>query len=101
MENRKGSLFQKRFKRIAIQNNAKLIYTLAYIHHNPIHHGYTCNFIDWEFSSYRSFTNEKAKSLIEREIVFGWFEENYNEPRKAFFKYHEEFKFEKSDMYEV
>ncbi len=97
LENRKGSLFQKRFKRIAIQDDNRLFYILAYIHHNPIHHGYASNFTDWKYSSFRSFLKEKSSSLISRNEVFSWFEENYEDSKEGFFTYHQQFQLEKSE----
>jgi len=41
--------------------------TLNYVHHNPVHHGYTKNWEDWPWSSARAFLErlgrEKAKEI--------------------------------------
>lgn len=55
---RHGSLFQAKFKRIAITDEAHFRYLLWYIHHNPIHHGYTVTYEDWAFSSYKSYVGK-------------------------------------------
>ena len=36
---RKGTLFSPKVKRIFIENDDRLRYLIAYVHHNPIHHG--------------------------------------------------------------
>ncbi len=70
--NRKGSLFQKRPKRIAIESIERLLYQICYIHHNPIHHHLRNDFHEWKYSSYNSFISEKP-FLIERKKVVSFF----------------------------
>ena len=38
--NRTGTLFERPFKRILIENESYLKYLVYYIHHNPVKHGY-------------------------------------------------------------
>lgn len=71
--NRTGSLFQKPFKRIKISTRDYLLTLIHYIHHNPIHHCYTEDFTDWEFSSYRAIIGSRETKL-EREKVLNLFD---------------------------
>ena len=52
---RHGSLFQSRFKRIEISNHVKLLNTICYVHHNPIHHDISPFYEVWCYSSYKAF----------------------------------------------
>ncbi|MBK7869998.1 MAG: hypothetical protein IPJ74_04540 [Saprospiraceae bacterium] len=51
-ENRTGSLFQKRFRRIAIQKESQLTSLIHYVHQNPVHHGFATTHVEWAYSSY-------------------------------------------------
>ena len=93
-EKRTGSLFQKRFKRVLVQSEAKLWHLLAYVHHNPIHHKFTKNYTAWKFSSYSAYLSDQPTS-INREDVLKWFSEDVVKARELFLKYHEEFRLDK------
>ena len=73
-QNRTGSLFQKRFKRIHIDTERYLLKLLHYIHNNPIHHHFCKNFNDWKFSSYNAIVSH-GETNIERDSVIGWFDD--------------------------
>jgi REP element-mobilizing transposase RayT len=110
-QNRTGSLLQKRFKRISVNDEYKRWHLLAYIHHNPIHHRFQTNYKDWVFSSYNTYLSE-SPTLIIREEVLAWFDLWHEAPRllnleglvnvdegkrrkatiERFVKYHKEFK---------
>ncbi len=90
-ESRTGSLFQKRFKRVLIKSEPRLLYILAYIHHNPIHHGFSQDFEDWKYSSYSAFLNMNKSSLIARNNVFSYFDQNPEQGRDSFINYHKDF----------
>jgi len=67
--NRKGPLWQSRFKAVRIKTNQQFLHTHRYIHLNPT----TSNLVetpeDWEFSSYKDFiTDEKYLKDIVTEI---------------------------------
>lgn len=63
---RTGSLFQKRFKRVSVKSETYLFTLIHYIHHNPIHHHFTDNFVEWKYSSYLAFIrNSKTKVATE------------------------------------
>ena len=62
-ENRRGSLFQKRFKRVQIDNEVALLNKICYVHHNPIHHGINPCYDDWRYSSYESYLSDKPTKI--------------------------------------
>lgn len=89
---RKGGLFQKRFKRVLAINDFRKLQLTCYIHHNPIHHGITQNYQDWKYSSYRAYLSPKV-SRINREKMFQWCGSGDSRVGKALFmKHHQSFK---------
>ena len=71
-QNRTGSLFQKRFKRIKI-NTDKYFYRLVhYIHHNPVHHNYCKSLDEWKYSSFKLIQTNKT-TVIKKEELLNWF----------------------------
>jgi len=93
---RNGSLFQKRFKRILIEDAFRWRYILAYIHHNPIHHKFEKEYENWRFSSYLAFLSDGI-TIISRVNVLRKFDENLEEAKKIFVDFHENFKIEKTE----
>ncbi|PSR14614.1 MAG: hypothetical protein DA408_00085 [Bacteroidetes bacterium] len=91
-ENRRGTLFQKRFKRVAISSDYRLLYMLAYIHHNPIHHRFYDNHTDWPHSSYQAFFQMGKHSNIRRQEVLSWFADDMDKALTLFTQYHQDFK---------
>lgn len=71
-EQRTGSLFKKNFKRKLIDNPHYFKHVIYYIHHQPSHHGYEIEDLDYHHSSYLSFLTEKNTKLM-REDVLKWF----------------------------
>ncbi len=54
---RTGSLFQKPFQRIPVEDDAYLRRLVVYIHRNPQKHGFVDDFRAWPHSSYPSLTD--------------------------------------------
>jgi len=71
-ESRTGNLFQRSFKRKLIDNPKYFKHIIYYIHHQPSHHGYEIEDLDYPHSSYLSFLTEKNTKLM-REEVLKWF----------------------------
>ncbi len=71
-QNRVGSLFQKNFKRICIENRKYLTNLIYYIHANPQIHELIDDFRNWPYSSYGKFLEAK-KSHLKKEDVLSWF----------------------------
>lgn len=81
-ESRRGSLFQKRFKRKLIDDSNYFTRLIFYIHNNPVHHGLVHNIEDYEWSSYLAILSTGDTRLI-RDEVLDWFG-----GRKEFIRYH-------------
>lgn len=69
---RTGSLFEKPFKRIHVDNDAYFKQLVSYIHRNPQKHGFVSDFREYPYSSYHTLVNQKY-SRLETEQVFNWF----------------------------
>lgn len=72
MYSRRGSLFLDNIKRKKIDSDAYFSSLVYYIHHNPVHHGFTNKIEDWPFSSYNSIVSNK-QSYLNREETLKWF----------------------------
>ena len=70
--NRTGSLFQERFRRKQIENDAYFTELVFYIHGNTQHHGLSNDFRKDTHSSYQSILSDKP-TLLEREAILEWF----------------------------
>jgi putative transposase len=77
-EGRTGSLFEKNFERILIDNVSYLNNVLHYVHFNPEHHGFVKDFKDYTWSSYDKILKPKPSKLPKHQIIesFGG-KENY------------------------
>lgn len=69
---RKGSLFIPNFKRKLINSDNYFGTLIAYIHNNPVHHGFTQSQKDWEFSSWHAYMNCKY-THIKKDEGIQWF----------------------------
>jgi REP element-mobilizing transposase RayT len=70
---RKGSLFQRPFRRKEVASPDYYADLITYIHKNPIRHGFVTRVDEWPFSSFNSIRTTKETKL-KRETVLGWFE---------------------------
>jgi putative transposase len=75
--NRTGSLFEERFRRILIDSDAYFTELIYYIHHNPNgatfrKHGFVKDFRAYPHSSYHSHLS-KAMTRLRRDEVWDWF----------------------------
>ena len=84
---RRGQLFLKRMKRVSIDEEVRLSYLIAYIHHNPIHHGFYKNYETWKHSSYKVYHDTIKSSNLDLDYVYKWFDGKDN-----MLKYHRDFK---------
>ncbi len=90
-QNRKGSLFQKRFKRVTIKDDLKLLSMLAYIHYNPIQHKFSNDLLDWKYCSYKAYLSEKPTNVIKNQM-FKYFDGNdVKKAKELFVEYHKEY----------
>ena len=65
---RTGSLFEKHFKRIRLENEEYLRNLIIYVHLNPKNH-LDLNFENFKFSSYQSFLSTKETKLERNEVL--------------------------------
>lgn len=72
MFNRKGSLFIPRFHRKLIDSNTYFSTLIAYIHNNPVNHGFDNSAADWPHSSWQTHTGSKPTKLAKTEDL-SWF----------------------------
>ncbi len=71
-DKRTGSLFERPFRRIAIENENYAAHLVYYIHNNPVKHGFTDDFTTYLYSSYNVFLNNEP-TFIQKEEVLTWF----------------------------
>lgn len=62
---RKGSLFNQRFKRKCITSDDFLCTVLIYIHLNPVLHGFCKTPDQWKYSSYSAYFKDTAETKID------------------------------------
>ena len=80
---RNGSLFNPRFKRKLISNTRYFTQLIAYIHYNPVHHGFVKDIHDWHFSSFHAYLLDKRTRLNIDEALH-WFGS-----RDSFIQFHQ------------
>lgn len=66
---RRGSLFNKQFKRVLIENDDHLRYVIAYVHTNAEKHNLIDDFRNWEFGSYPKIISDKPTYLLKNEVI--------------------------------
>ena len=62
-EKRTGSLFEKNFKRIEINEHEYLQYLIFYVHYNPEKHGITANFRNYKYNSFQTYLSTSETKL--------------------------------------
>ena len=92
-QKRTGSLFQKRFKRVSINNDVKLIDKICYVHFNPVLHGFTRSPEDWKYSSYRELAGKPKSFGITHSRIYSFFDEkDLSRAKKEFIRCHNEYR---------
>lgn len=87
--NRRGSLFIPNFKRNLIDSDRYLATVIAYIHYNPVHHGFVETPYDWPHNSWHSYATG-VDTKIKRKEDAGW-----SVSREDFLRLHQEICMEK------
>lgn len=75
-QQRTGTLFERPFKRIKIQDEKYLKNLILYIHKNPEHHNIVKNFINYEFTSFDAYLtiNNSTKDILqEKQYILSLF----------------------------
>ena len=67
--NRMGSLFVNRFKRIHIDSENYLKRLIIYVHHNPKSAGLVSKIGDWKYSSYNAICSTQKTLVARNEVV--------------------------------
>jgi len=62
--NRKGHLWEGRFKKVLVQTDEQLLHLTRYIHLNPVTAGFVDNPADWKYSSYKEYLYKRANEGI-------------------------------------
>ncbi len=73
---RTGSLFEHPFRRIPVNSLAHLKYLVYYIHHNPVHHGFCDDMLEYPWSSYLTILSPK-KTNLKRDEVLKWYKDQH------------------------
>ncbi len=68
-QNRSGSLFRKLFRRKPITTDAYFRGCIAYIHRNPMLHGFVKDWREWEWSSYARLDIPKETHLQKQRTI--------------------------------
>jgi len=76
-QNRRGTLFEKPFKRSHIDSDKYFRNMIPYIHFNPVHHGFVKDLRDWPYSSFESFFTDKTTNIKRNEVI-NWFDDKEN-----------------------
>ena len=87
---RKGSLFMPNFNRKLIDSEEYFARLIAYIHNNPVHHGFVSSPDEWTFSSWHAYVTDK-KTHINKMEALAWFG-----PLKSFMAVHRELQMERA-----
>ncbi len=69
VNNRRGSMFIKNFKRELIDNKDYFESAIIYTHRNPIHQGFCANYEDWGYSSYNEDKENKSNTIEASKLV--------------------------------
>ena len=65
--NRKGPLWQSRFKHVLVETEEQLMHTTRYIHLNPTTDHLVEQPEDWQFSSYREYLGTSSMPLCQKD----------------------------------
>lgn len=68
-QDRKGTLFERHMKRVKIQSDEQLLWTIYYIHRNPVHHNVTPNYQKYRWSSYPVVLSKKKTNLRRDKVL--------------------------------
>jgi putative transposase len=84
--NKKGHLFQGRFRASLVEKDYYLLELSRYIHLNPVKAGFVSLPEDYIWSSYRAYIGYKKDILVDTETVLGYFDANNKERAQQEYK---------------
>jgi len=74
---RHGSLFERPFRRIHVDDEEYLNNLVVYIHRNPFKSGWVNGISEYPWSSYNTLITEKP-TILSRQVVINWFDDVAN-----------------------
>ncbi|MBJ6367524.1 transposase [Snuella sedimenti] len=75
-QNRTGTLFERPYKRIRIDNESYLKNLILYVHRNPENHNLIKNFQDYRFSSFNAYLKNKESIISKtKDYILSMFED--------------------------
>ena len=80
--NRKGHLFQDRFKSEAVEDDAYFLMVLRYIHQNPLKAGLTNDIASYKWSSYKEYMTETK--IVNVDFVLSLFDKEKDKAIEKF-----------------
>jgi len=86
--NRKGHLFQDRYKSEVVENDSYFLTVLRYIHQNPVKAGLTNNIESYKWSSYKEYI--KNPRLINPDFALKMFDEDRDKAITRFIRFNKE-----------
>ena len=87
--NRKGHLFQDRYKSEAVEDEAYFLTVLRYIHQNPLKAGLANNIESYKWSSYQEYTS-KIK-MVNVDFTLALFDKDKDKAIEKFKKFNKDF----------
>jgi putative transposase len=69
VNNRRGSMFIKNFKRELIDHREYFEAAVVYTHRNPVHHGFCMRYEDWGYSSYNEAKANKSETIETEKLL--------------------------------
>jgi len=86
--NRKGHLFQDRFKSEAVEDDAYFLTVLRYIHQNPSKAGLADDITSYKWSSYEEYTTKKKIANVD--FVLPLFDKGMDKAIEKFIRFNDE-----------
>ncbi|WHH56948.1 transposase [Petroclostridium sp. X23] len=83
---RKGHLFQDRYKSEIVESNSYFFTVIRYIHQNPVKAGFS-SMEEYKWSSYNSYTSKSGTSIVDTEFFLGMLSENKDTAIKKYSQY--------------
>ncbi len=85
--NRRGYLYQGRFRSIIVENSAYLRRLIRYIHLNPVEAGLVAHPEAYKWSSAKAYNDLDCFTWLETDLILGHFSETATEARTQMIKY--------------
>jgi REP element-mobilizing transposase RayT len=86
--NRKGHLFQDRYRSEAVEDDTYLLTVLRYIHQNPVKAGLAEEIDSYRWSSYNEYTGKER--IVDTGLVLGIFNKDPDKAMNSFIEFNKE-----------